>query len=571
MSTSVPAPGALVSTSALRWRSLRTRREHLLVLAVLVAAGLAHGLNMLHFPYLEDDEGTYMSQAWAVIHLGQLAAYTYWYDHAPLGWIQISGWLLLTGGNHSFGSAIASGRVLMLVLQLISTFLVYSIARTVSGKPWVGALAAAAFALSSYGIYYHRRVLLDNVTTVWLLAALLALLGRRPGLRRVWLSAIALAISILSKEITVVSMPALALLVASRTDRSTRWFAVTSWLSLVLSIVSLYPLMAIIKNELFPSHTLLGGTNPHVSLLCTLQFQGSRGRDGGLLDLHSGFWLTATTWSQDDPLLVLGGTAAAIGCLFAWRYNREAALLGVSVLSLWAFLGRGGEIISFYLVPLLPLLAICLALMAWIAAEALTRVCPTPLRRLVVNTVAVALVAACVSGMALGYGRSGLGLGADHVGLWTSRQADAQLQAEVWVRSHLRATSRMVVDEYMWVDLQAPESGEPRYTAAHYYWKAADDPAINRGVFKGDWRNVDYVVTTPQLVYDTTHAYLPLVQEALQHSRRLVSFDSGGWTVEVRKVDPNLTAASVDGPASTTPSTSSHSEGGVGATCMNSQ
>jgi hypothetical protein len=176
MSTSVLTQRALVRTSAQVRRSLPFRREHLLVLAVLMTAGLVHGLNMLHFPYLEDDEGTYMSQAWAVIRDGQLAAYTYWYDHAPFGWIQISGWLLLTGGTHTFGSAIASGRVLMLLVQLISTLLVYQIARTVSGKPWVGALAAASFALSSYGIYYHRRVLLDNLTTVWLLAALLALL-----------------------------------------------------------------------------------------------------------------------------------------------------------------------------------------------------------------------------------------------------------------------------------------------------------------------------------------------------------------------------------------------------------
>jgi hypothetical protein len=45
----------------------------LLILAILLVAALVHGFNMFHFPYYEDDEGTYMSQAWTVVHEGQLA------------------------------------------------------------------------------------------------------------------------------------------------------------------------------------------------------------------------------------------------------------------------------------------------------------------------------------------------------------------------------------------------------------------------------------------------------------------------------------------------------------------
>src|SRR5262245_24715441 len=49
------------------------RWEVLLIIAVLLIAGLAHGINMLHYPYYENDEGTYMSQAWALVHQGRLA------------------------------------------------------------------------------------------------------------------------------------------------------------------------------------------------------------------------------------------------------------------------------------------------------------------------------------------------------------------------------------------------------------------------------------------------------------------------------------------------------------------
>ena len=56
--------------------------------------------------------------------------------------------------------------------------------------------------------------------------------------------------------------------------------------------------------------------------------------------------------------------------------------------------------------------------------------------------------------------------------------------------------------------------------------------------FADNWRTVDYVVTTPQLVYDTVHNDFPIVTPALEHSRPVAAFNTGGWQVEVRRVDP---------------------------------
>src|SRR3954447_19796964 len=69
---------------------LSQHREWLLVGLIVLLAALAHGYNMFSFPYYESDEGTYMSQAWAVVRQRALAPYTYWYDHAPVGWLQIA-------------------------------------------------------------------------------------------------------------------------------------------------------------------------------------------------------------------------------------------------------------------------------------------------------------------------------------------------------------------------------------------------------------------------------------------------------------------------------------------------
>jgi hypothetical protein len=49
------------------------RDRPILVALIVALVVVSQGHNMLHYPYLEDDEGTYSSQAWAVFHLGRLS------------------------------------------------------------------------------------------------------------------------------------------------------------------------------------------------------------------------------------------------------------------------------------------------------------------------------------------------------------------------------------------------------------------------------------------------------------------------------------------------------------------
>jgi hypothetical protein len=91
---------------------------------------------------------------------------------------------------------------------------------------------------------------------------------------------------------------------------------------------------------------------------------------------------------------------------------------------------------------------------------------------------------------------------------------------------------------YMWADLHDLANGGRPYALSHYYWKVDFDPAIQTGVFHDDWRNVDYVVVTPQMTYDAEHvAGIDTVKEVLAHSTPLARFDTGGWPGEVLRVD----------------------------------
>jgi hypothetical protein len=514
------------------WRWARTHRALLLLVALLAVTALAHAANMFDYPYYEDDEGTYVSQAWAVLVQGRLAPYTYWYDHAPVGWIQIAGWGLLTGGLHTFGSAIESGRVLMLLFQLGSTALLFSIARRISGSLLAAAVTCLLLSFSAYGILYHRRVLLDNITTFWMLLSIWLLVGR-VSLTRVWLSALALAISILSKELTIFLVPAMSALVWLRTPKQLRAFAVSGWLGVVGSVFSLYFVMAALNGELFPTGTLLGGTSDHVSLLGSLQFQTSRGKDGGLLDPSSRFWQSIAGWVQSEPFLVIGGTACALIALLFFRRRPLPGLVGLLTLSLWAFLGRGGEVIDFYLVPLLPLLALNVALVIAGLSDAFRSAIRPPrvaVGRALRAVVWPSLATFAAMGALAGYLNPQLKQD-DPLRAWHAQPAAGQRQATAWILEHVPTSSRAVIDMYMWLDLH------PNFDATHYYWKVEQDPAIRDDVFGGDWRNVEYVFTTPQMLADASQQDMQLVNNAVANSTPLARFDTG-WPVEIRQVHP---------------------------------
>ncbi|MFL5828330.1 MAG: ArnT family glycosyltransferase, partial [Solirubrobacteraceae bacterium] len=509
---------------------LHRNRYWLAALVLIAVVIVSHGINMLHYPYLEDDEGTYFSQGWAVFHLGRLAPYTYFYDHTPIGWIQIAIWQLVTAGARA-GDALSSGRVLMLLYQLGSASLVLAIGRRESGKTWVGLLAGLLFSLSTYGIFYHRRILLDNIATFWLLLSLYWLMGP-VTLKRIWLSALAMGIAVLSKEVAVAAIPALAILAARQSPKPSRLFAVSSWLAITLAVCSIYPMIAVLKGEFFAAGSLLGGHHPHVSLLCSLAWQASRSSDSGLLSLSSGFWLAAKSWAHAEPLLVIGGTAAALISATVLRRRPVISMVGWTILCLWLFLGRGGVVLVFYVVPLLPLLALALAFLLHAAVDATRHRLPPQAGRVAAGTLMTAAVVGCAALAVIAYERSG-------TPLWSGHPVDAQVAAVRWVQQHVPPSSRLVIDNYMWTDLHAPPAGAQRFPNAHYYWKVGNDPGIRRGVFKDNWRNVDYVITTPQLISDTELQGFPVVTEATEHSKLMRSFNSGGWEIDIRQVRPD--------------------------------
>ena len=94
----------------------------------LAGSFAAHAINLFYYPHYELDEGTYLMYAWAVTH-GSITNYPYGYGHPPLAWIHDCNLGPTYRRLLHLRNAINSGRVLVLLMAIGSSFLVYQIAR----------------------------------------------------------------------------------------------------------------------------------------------------------------------------------------------------------------------------------------------------------------------------------------------------------------------------------------------------------------------------------------------------------------------------------------------------------
>ncbi|MFI6851977.1 galactose oxidase-like domain-containing protein [Streptomyces sp. NPDC050416] len=132
-------------------------------------------------PALSDDEGTYLAQAWSVQQGDGLAHYTYWYDHPPLGWIQIAVLTWIPALISPESMTVGTMRATMLVISGISAVLVYVLGRRLALPRWAAALGMVFFGLSPLAVVLQREIFLDNLAVMWtLLAFTLAASPSRP-------------------------------------------------------------------------------------------------------------------------------------------------------------------------------------------------------------------------------------------------------------------------------------------------------------------------------------------------------------------------------------------------------
>ncbi|MDQ1135498.1 intracellular septation protein A [Microbacterium sp. SORGH_AS 1204] len=509
-----PSPDRLFRARSLRRRGRITDLAWLL--PPLLIGLLVNALNLGGSPQRIDDEGTYTAQAWSIGNLGELTHYTYWYDHPPLGWMQIAAYAGLTDAWARYDIAVVAAREAMLVATGIAAILLWALVRRIGFARPTASVAVAVFLLSPLAVQFHRQVYLDNIATAWLLAALLLALSRRAQLIGYVGAAAAFGVAVLTKETYLLALPLIAWFMWRGADRTTRRYTL-SVAAAVLGLIGLtYVAFAVVKGEVMPA-------DGRVSLWDGLAFQlASRDGSGSLFDPESLFSRTAGLWWQLDAVLIVTALAAAVAALFVRRLRPWA----ITLLALTAFMFRGGYLPVPYVIMMLPFASIVVAGVGQVAVASLRS--RATLRRFGGVALASGLLVALVSAGPLW---------ATQLRGFLLADLDRPLRdAEAWMSQNAPGDARMLVDDAMWVDLV--EAGFAREDVVWYY-KADTDTDV-QDLAPDGWRDYDYVITTDSMRTFPTES--PTVRQAIENSVVVASFGQAAQQVDVRLVDRDQAA-----------------------------
>ena len=509
-------------------KRLRNSRPDLILCGVLlVAIMIVQGWNIADYPTLSDDEGTYLAQAWAVQEGRGLAHYTYWYDHPPLGWIQLAVLTWIPAQLAPESMTVGSMRAVMLLISAVSAVLVYVLGRRLSLPRWAAGLGMALFGLSPLSVVLQREIFLDNIAVMWTLLAFC--LAASPS-RHLWHhfgAGIAAAAAVLTKETMLLVLPAVLLTMWRHSHRDTRKFAITGAVTACTLIGISYPLFALLKGELFPGAG-------HVSLWDGIVYQMSRPGSGFILTEGTGSYGVLQSWLYYDRVLPLGGLAGALLLLVTWRWSVTARALAGPALAVAILAGmalRPGYLPAMYVLQALPFLALVLAGgTASVTHGVLRRWRSATERRALTwarHALALALAAAAAAYVVPRW------YDGNHTAMTFDANAPYQQAAE-WLGSEVEdpADTRVLVDDALWLDL-VHEGYEPGLGVIWFY-KADLDPAVTKTMPRG-WRDLDYVVASPTVRRDAVD--LPNVKGAMENSTPVATFGTGEDRIEIRRIE----------------------------------
>ncbi|MGY1708312.1 ArnT family glycosyltransferase [Geodermatophilus sp. SYSU D00758] len=526
------------------------RRDGRVLVAALAVGGISHGYNLFDYPLYLTDEGIYTQQAWSVLREWKLSPYTYFYDHAPGGWLVLAAWVgILPGQFDLFGNPINTGRVLMVLVHTASVFFLFEITRRFSASTTAALVATALFNLSPLGIFYQRQVLLDNLMVFWLLLSLFLLSRRDSRITSALAAGLAFGMAVVTKENAIFFGPVLVFLLYRRIRyRLNRRFARGFFYFAAGTPVAFYFMYAVLKQELLPTGLNFDLANPpadRVSLAYTVWWQLNR-TQGTVISGDSVFWqMMRDFWLPKDLfLLAAGGVATAVLLVQGARDSRrnEGELVtALLVISYAIYLARGSVLLEFYIVPLVPLLALAIGMVT----GALVRRAPAVARR-AVPVAAAAVLLSPVGGYLVVHGDEGQLQAHD---MYRLRLTEMQEQQLAWVEENVPPTARLIIDDDMWVSLH---DMTPRYRFAHSHWKASADPEVRDELFRQDWREIDYIVMSNKMreAMDRNNGdgREDWILDALDnHSEEVWHVEQGDVELSVHRVGEDVRPARPDG------------------------
>jgi len=510
------------TVSASQWHeiSIPLGLEVLTVAVVLGIIFVIQVINLFNYPAYGATEGTLMANAWSLLH-GQITPNMYTFDQPPIGWGQIAVWLQLTGGTTSFGNAINSGRVLMMLLAIASSLLLYLITSRISGSRSAALLAMVIYSFSTLSLIYRREVLFENIGIFWLLLSLCLITAGKSRLRTFVIAAIALGIAILSDDVFLCFLPVMLYAVWLYSTPFQRTYSLLTFLYLVLVIVAIYVMLVLFNGQLFQPGLIPGVKGSQESLI------------GGILQkwqvpFSAGqFTESWNTWLQDAWLFLAAGMVAmAINILggIANRFQLLAALLAATYC---VVLLSSRTVYSFSIVPLLPFLALNIAVALNTPVRWLTKKIGFDLARVLLWFLLIgALIPASIQ-----------------LAQPVLAQNDAvpQQQSLLWVRNNVPHNAVIIVPSYLYSDLrdQGGASDNAAFSNAYIYTDVVSDSQITNVQLKENWQNINFLVVDASMLNDIKDSeQYELLDEAIHHVTLRATFGNAqdGRQIQIYQV-----------------------------------
>lgn len=507
--------------------------DGMIVMALLGLVSFIHVPGMYNNPSMlvTDDEGTYVAQAWALINWGQLAHYTYWYDHPPVGWLQIAVYAALTNGFDRHTEAVALGREVMFIGKLATAALLYGLARRIGLTRACASLGVVLFALNPLALYFSRITFLDNLALPWALAAFYLAASPRQKLGEYAGAGLCFGVAVLTKETILVILPALLYQFWQASDRRNRSYGLTLLILPFGLSVLMYPIYAALNGELFPG---LG----HVDLVSAIEWQlFARADSGSIFESGSGASYIVRFWAQLDPwLLTLGIASIPLGI-----WNRPLRPVTVALNIQLIVMLRGGYLPQPYVIAILPFATLVfigtinsvwasgrlkreqginrgIPLLPWSYREASLRL---PVIGFMLAVLAFAVIPQWWH--------------ADRTLMTVDRNTSFR-QTIAWVEDNVPKDATMLIGDTKWVDL-VDRGFDPNKVI--WYFKADLDPEVAARIPRG-WRDVDYVILNDEManIAESQTVNVDTTIAARNHSEVVASFGSGVDTIRVYRVDP---------------------------------
>lgn len=491
--------------------------EAIVILLGLAVAIAVHGFNLFGAPQYQAGEGLLMAHAWSITQ-GQLAPFgSFTFEQLPFGWLLLAAWSFISGGFTTFGSAINSGRALMLVFSSGCALFVYLITTRLSGSRSAGLLALVLFALSPLGVIYQRQVLLENVGVFWLLLSLFLLVVGNSRLPAIVFAGVSLGLAVLTQGIFIIFFPVMLYTVWLHATPFQRKFALVAFSYIALSLASTFVLFALLSGQIlpggdpqFPGPSLVSGIGLHIQTVL---------RESNFLD-------TWNEWMQYEWfLIVVSGIAVSVN-IWAGIRKRLQWLAAFFLVTMWMFMLLTGIISPSYFSILLPLMSINIAI-------ALNSVMKLISQRYGFDLLRVLLIFSLIGAFTPYRVQA-----TQSYGLADQNFTQSRVSAIAWIRENVSPDATIVVNSDLFVDLRVSGGPEGRaYERAFYYQNELFNPDRS-GILENDWRNIDYIVLDPQMERELRDnpSQMSMFERALHDANLVKEFVGSQGSIKIYQV-----------------------------------